>query len=162
MLRQTNALRFLYSRPTAEHGFENVRPNVQANRHFAVGRFWARLLKPKIGLPQSVRLSDQLGRTLLYLRVSSRQAPKVTTQKFFKAIHSVLRYVAQCGLSNSIPCLQNLRGEAPAPSRDDEVRRHQKLRPNVLANRHFAVGRVWARLLKPKLGPPQSVRLSAS
>ena len=52
------------------------------------------------------------------------------------------------------------RGEAPAPSRDDEVRRNSKLRPNVLANRHFAVGRVWARLLKPKLGPPQSVRLS--
>ena len=36
------------------------------------------------------------------------------------------------------------------------------VRPNVLANRHFAVGRVWARLLEPKLGPPQSVRLSAS
>ena len=37
-------------------------PNVEANRHFAVGRVWARLLKPKPGPPQSVRLSDQLGR----------------------------------------------------------------------------------------------------
>ena len=36
-------------------------PNVLANRHFAAGRVWARLLKPKPGLPQSVRLSDQLG-----------------------------------------------------------------------------------------------------
>ena len=33
-------------------------------------------------------------------------------------------------------------------------------KPNVRANRHFAAGRVWAKLLKPKLGPPQSVRLS--
>ena len=49
----------------------------------------------------------------------------------FLAINTVLRYVAQCGLQNSIPCLQNLRGEAPALSRDDEVRRNQKLRPNV-------------------------------
>ena len=39
-----------------------VTPNVEANRHFAVGRVWARLLKPKPGPPQSVRLSDQLGR----------------------------------------------------------------------------------------------------
>ena len=31
---------------------------------------------------------------------------------------------------------------------------------NVEANRHFAVGWVWARLFKPKTGPPQSVRLS--
>ena len=38
-----------------------VMPNVLANRHFAAGRVWARLLKPKPGLPQSVRLSDQLG-----------------------------------------------------------------------------------------------------
>ena len=37
-------------------------PNVLANRHFAAGRVWARLLKPKPGPPQSVRLSDQLGR----------------------------------------------------------------------------------------------------
>ena len=36
-------------------------PNVEANRHFAVGRVWARLFKPKPGPPQSVRLSDQLG-----------------------------------------------------------------------------------------------------
>ena len=35
------------------------------------------------------------------------------------------------------------------------------VRSNVVANRHFAAGRVWARLLKPKPGPPQSVRLSA-
>ena len=35
--------------------------NVLANRHFAAGRVWARLLEPKPGPPQSVRLSDQLG-----------------------------------------------------------------------------------------------------
>ena len=39
-----------------------VRLNVEANRHFAAGRVWARLLEPKPGLPQSVRLSDGLGR----------------------------------------------------------------------------------------------------
>ena len=44
-------------------GAISVRSNVRANRHFAVGRVWARLLKPKPGPPQSVRLSDQLGRT---------------------------------------------------------------------------------------------------
>ena len=37
--------------------------NVEANRHFAVGRVWARLLEPKPGLPQSVRLSARLGHT---------------------------------------------------------------------------------------------------
>ena len=41
--------------------FENVLPNVRANRHFAAGRVWARLLESKPGPPQSVRLSDQLG-----------------------------------------------------------------------------------------------------
>ena len=41
---------------------QNLLPNVEANRHFAAGRVWARLLKPKPGPPQSVRLSDQLGR----------------------------------------------------------------------------------------------------
>ena len=35
--------------------------NVEANRHFAAGRVWARLFKPKPGTPQSVRLSDLLG-----------------------------------------------------------------------------------------------------
>ena len=33
--------------------------------HFAAGRVWARLLKPKPGPPQSVRLSDGLGLTTL-------------------------------------------------------------------------------------------------
>ena len=42
-----------------------VTPNVRANRHFGVGWVWARLLKPKLSPPQSVRLSDQLGRTRL-------------------------------------------------------------------------------------------------
>ena len=32
--------------------------------------------------------------------------------------------------------------------------------PNVRVNRHFAAGRVWARIFEPKLGPPQSVRLN--
>ena len=36
-------------------------PNVRVNRHFAVGRVWARILEPKLGPPQSVRLNDQLG-----------------------------------------------------------------------------------------------------
>ena len=44
-----------------------VRPNVEANRHFAVGWVWAKLLKPKPGPPQSVRLSDLLGHTALVL-----------------------------------------------------------------------------------------------
>ena len=53
---------------------------------------------------------------------------------------------------------KSLRGDG-----ESELHRNwQLLTSNVLANRHFAVGRVWARLLKPKLGPPQSVRLSAS
>ena len=39
------------------------RPNVRVNRHFAEGRVWARLLEPKLGPPQSVRLNDQLGST---------------------------------------------------------------------------------------------------
>ena len=52
----------LNSRQAGEYGLENVRSNVEANRHFAAGRVWARLLKPKPGPPQSVRLSDQLGR----------------------------------------------------------------------------------------------------
>ena len=43
-------------------GLSWVGPNVLANRHFAVGQVWARLLEPKLGPPQSVRLSDQLGR----------------------------------------------------------------------------------------------------
>ena len=38
-----------------------LRLNVLANRHFAAGQVWARLFEPKPGLPQSVRLSDQLG-----------------------------------------------------------------------------------------------------
>ena len=45
-------------------------------------------------------------------------------------------------------------------SRIDIVRRIFRVVPNVLANRHFAAGRVWARLLEPKPGQPQSVRLS--
>ena len=44
-------------------------PNVEANRHFAAGRVWARLFKPKPGPPQSVRLSDLLGVVFLkYVR----------------------------------------------------------------------------------------------
>ena len=41
----------------------SVRSNVRVNRHFAVGRVWARLLEPKLGPPQSVRLNDQLDLT---------------------------------------------------------------------------------------------------
>ena len=41
-----------------------VTPNVRANRHFAAGWVWARLLKPKPGPPQRVRLSEWLGRCL--------------------------------------------------------------------------------------------------
>ena len=44
-----------------------VLANVEANRHFAVGWVWAKLLKPKPGPPQSVRLSDLLGHTALVL-----------------------------------------------------------------------------------------------
>ena len=40
---------------------EFVLPNVEANRQFAAGRVWARLLKPKLGPPQRVRLSGGLG-----------------------------------------------------------------------------------------------------
>ena len=43
------------------YSLRGLRPNVLANRHFAAGRVWARLLEPKPGPPQSVRLSDQLG-----------------------------------------------------------------------------------------------------
>ena len=43
-------------------------PNVRVNRHFAVGRVWARLLEPKLGLPQSVRLNDKLGIAICTVR----------------------------------------------------------------------------------------------
>ena len=39
-------------------------------------------------------------------------------------------------------------------------RRVLAVKLNVEANRHLAAGWVWARLLKPKRGPPQNVRLS--
>ena len=40
-----------------------MKPNVRVNRQFAAGRVWARILEPKLGPPQSVRLNDQLGST---------------------------------------------------------------------------------------------------
>ena len=64
-----------------------VGPNVRVNRHFTAGRVWARILEPKLGPPQSVRLNDQLGSTAPALNEPTVRCEEdlITTTEIFDA-----------------------------------------------------------------------------